>query len=321
MSRSVRPLLVGVLAAVVVVSGCASQVGGAAAGGGSAVASSAQPPSLPESTSGPATGESTGAEPTEEPSETPTDPSGTETGESPTSEAPTSEAPTDSGNADVQEFVALIADGMSGVTSYQGKITTDMGSTGGSMNGTLQGTVKNGEAENSEAQIAIDAGSASVEVKVLMVGKKTYIGGSTLLQAVPEAKGKEWIYADPNSSNPTVKQLAASITAAGGSSSSIESFTKFAQAAKSVKKGGTSSVNGEQTTAYEVVLDPSKLGTSGATAGSAKSTFYLDSDNRMRRAKIEIEASGIQVVLTLDMTAYNTPVDISAPDPSTVYGG
>ncbi|MEJ7649421.1 MAG: hypothetical protein WKF57_10370 [Nakamurella sp.] len=276
MSRTVRPLLGGVLTAVVVLSGCAAQVGGVAVGvdaGG-------------EQTMAPTTGGGT--------------------------------------DGDVQQFVALIADGMSGVTSYEGKISTDLGGTagaGGSLVGTLRGTVKDGKAENSEATMGIGVGAQSIEVTVLMVRTKTYLGGESLLQVVPGAQGKTWVHADPNSSTPVIKRLAASMSAAGGNNSSIESFTTFAQAAKSVEKGGTSTVNGEDVTAYMVELDPAKLGSSAPAASSAMAMFYLDGDNRMRRVEVDVTASGVKVVVTLDMTDYNTPVDISAPDPSDVYSG
>lgn len=215
----------------------------------------------------------------------------------------------------------MIARGMGGVSSYRGTISMDMGSAG-SMAGTMQGTVSNGQAVNSEANIKVEAGSQSIEVKVLMIGTKVYIGGSTLLQAVPEAKGKAWIYADPNSSNATIKQLSTSMGSV--STNNISSMIRFASAAKSVEKGGSKEIHGVQTTQYRVVLDPKKItdtGTGGMTADSTEATFFVDGDSLMRRAVVEVGAMGTTVELTMDMTDYNTDVQIEAPAASTVYTG
>lgn len=215
----------------------------------------------------------------------------------------------------------MIARGMGGVSSYRGTISMDMGSAG-SMAGTMQGTVSNGQAVNSEANIVLEAGAQSIEVKVLMIGTKVYIGGSTLLQAVPEAKGKAWIYADPNSSNATIKQLSTSMGSV--STNNISSMIRFASAAKSVEKGGAKEIDGVQTTQYRVVLDPKKLtdtGTGGMTADSTEATFFVDGDSLMRRAVVEVGAMGTTVELTMDMTDYNTDVQIEAPAANTVYTG
>ena len=215
----------------------------------------------------------------------------------------------------------MIARGMSTVSSYRGTISMDMGSAG-SMAGTMQGTVSNGQAVNSEANIEVEAGSQSIEVKLLMIGTKVYIGGSTLLQAVPEAKGKAWIYADPNSSNATIKQLSTSMGSV--STNNISSMIRFASAAKSVEKGGAKEIDGVQTTQYRVVLDPKKLTDTpagGMTADSTEATFFVDGDSLMRRAVVEVGAMGTTVELTMDMTDYNTDVQIEAPAANTVYTG
>lgn len=324
MTRSVRPLLAALAAGALLLTGCATTVQGTAQPAGPAVGSSEAAPNVPSS------GESTetsGTEsaPTEESSteSAPTEESSTEgspTAESSTEGSPTEEQ-TSQGGDDVQQFASMIASGMADVTSYEGTMKLDMGGGGiGAMDGKLAGTLKDGVAVNSKATISISASGQKLDFTMLAIGSKVYVGGDVFVQAVPEAKGKEWIYADPNSKNSIIAQLAKSTSTV--QTNNVAAFAKFAESAKSVRKGGTTTVNGVDVTQYEVELDLSKVaGAEAAGSGTATATYYLDQDDRMRRVQVDMEIQGQKVATIVDMTSYNEPVDISAPDPSTVYTG
>lgn len=325
MTRTSRPLIAAGIAAAVVLSGCGSQIAGAPAGGpavatGQSAGVSTLPPNMLTPKADPTVADPSPAPTGEHPAD-PTSTARTHSDPVPSPTGTTTDRQDPNSDPAVEEFIAMIARGMRGVSSYRGKISMDMGSAG-SMAGTMQGTVSNGQAVNSEANIEVEAGSQSVEVKVVMIGTKVYLGGSTLLQAVPEAKGKTWILAATDSSNPTVRQLATSMGSV--STNNISSMIRFASAAKSVEKGGTKEIDGVPTTQYRVVLDPKKLtdtGTGGMTADSTEATFFVDGDSLMRRAVVEVGAMGTTVELTMDMTDYNTDVQIEAPDANTVYTG
>ena len=57
------------------------------------------------------------------------------------------------------------------------------------------------------------------------------------------------------------------------------------------------------------------------TADSTEATFYVDGDDLMRRALVRVGAMGQTVELTMDMTDYNTDVQIEEPAANTVYTG
>lgn len=226
--------------------------------------------------------------------------------------------------AEVQQFVSSIDQGMQGVSSYRGTVAMDIdgGSTSGSMAGTMEGTVAGGKPVNSHADIKLAVGSTRVGVEVLMIGSKAYVGGSTMLDAVPQASGKKWILADRSSSNSTVRKVSESIDSV--SSNNLSGMLAFVEATRSFSKEGTATVNGVATTEYDVELDPSKIPNTAAgsvTADSIDATFFVDDQGRIRRVVIELAIEDASAELTMDVTDYDVDVDLQQPSTSTVYSG
>lgn len=231
---------------------------------------------------------------------------------------------TRSSGPEVQEFVSSVNQGMTRVSSYRGTISMDIdgGGAAGTMTGTMGGTVQEGKAVNSHAEINLAVGSTRIDVDVVMIGSRTYVGGSTVLDAVPAADGKKWVLVDADSSNSTVRKLSESMSSM--SSNNISGMVAFVDATRSISKEGTATVDGVPTTEYQVDLDPSKIPNTvagAATPDSVEATLFVDDRGRLRRAVMDLSMDEASAKLTMDITDYDTDVDVEEPAGSAVYSG
>ncbi len=123
----------------------------------------------------------------------------------------------------------------------------------------------------------------SQQIRIVYVDGKTY----AKLPASLAKSSKPYILVSPTSSNATIRTLAQSINSSL-QSASVQSATVFAKAASSVKRIGSATVGGVQTTHYAVTVDPQKLpadlpGKSTLTAAGITAIpveLYVDSSGR-----------------------------------------
>lgn len=97
-----------------------------------------------------------------------------------------------------------------------------------------------------------------------------------------------------------------------------KSISKFADAITSVsQEGADETFDGVKTTPYRVTVDVDRAVASGAldedtqlrAGGTIVYTFYIDSDDLLRRMKSEVDSAVVQV----DVTKFGEPVEIVAP--------
>ena len=81
--------------------------------------------------------------------------------------------------------------------------------------------------------------------------------------------------------------------------------------------GDTQTIDGVETTPYQVTIDVDRAKASGALdedsqlrpGATVEYTFYLDADDLLRRMESSIDSATVR----MDITGYGEPVDISAP--------
>lgn len=104
-------------------------------------------------------------------------------------------------------------------------------------------------------------------------------------------------------------------------STPLQQFEDVRDAVTAVEVVGAEELAGERTTRYEVTVDPQKV--AGPTAedvatfqdvGALTFDYWLDAQGRMRR--VENDTLGVKTVM--DMSSWGEPVNVEAPEPSTV---
>jgi hypothetical protein len=157
--------------------------------------------------------------------------------------------------------------------------------------------------------------------RLLIVGQETYaqLGGTA------NPAGKPWLLITPNSTNPTARNLATSLEAVRRSAS-LEHFTAFASAARSVTLVGKESLNGSPVDHYSIEVDVAKLpnDTPGRqpllAAGITTLPFelYVDGQGRPVKATQDLTVQGQHTTTLIAFSKFNEPVSITAPPPDQV---
>ncbi len=170
----------------------------------------------------------------------------------------------------------------------------------------------------------------NLDEKIGTMALSIRIIGSSLYVKLPPtlAPGtKPWFKASAASSNPMLKQLAASI-ASTQQSASLDSYRAFASAATSIKVVGSTTVGGAPATHYALVVDVSKLPASSATAPLAKAgiktlpvDLWVDQQHRPVQIVEKLTVQGQPVTTTVTIGNFDAPVSISAPPASQVAIG
>lgn len=192
---------------------------------------------------------------------------------------------------------------------------------GQSLTGSGDEKLSNGKVTGLKVTDNLPSGSGKVEI--IMVGGKTYVKLPTALNPT----GKPYLLVTPNSSNPVIKQFATTIDSAV-SAASVEDVSAFVRAGQSLRKDGTPTINGVQTTHYTVVVDVAKLPTAlparqqliASGVNTVPIQLYVDKLYRPIEVVEQLSAQGQKVSTKVLFSRYNAPVTISAP-PSSQVGG
>lgn len=210
--------------------------------------------------------------------------------------------------------------------SAVGKITSahvrlDASLSGQSLSGQGDEKLSHGKLQALDLTENLPAGVGSA--RIIIVNGKTYAKLPTSMNPT----GKPYLLVSPNSSNPVVKQIAASLDSAL-SSASLGEVSAFLNSAKSVDVKGHETVNGVPTTHYTVVVDvaklPSNITGKSALAASGVNTLpldlYVDKQGRPVQLTEKLKVQGQDVSTKLTVTRYNQPVSITAPPASQIGG-
>ncbi|MEO6886571.1 MAG: hypothetical protein ABI232_09850 [Jatrophihabitantaceae bacterium] len=151
---------------------------------------------------------------------------------------------------------------------------------------------------------------------IVLIGDTTYMQ----LPTKYNTSGKPWQLVSADSTNPVIQQMAKSL-ASIQSSASMDRFTAFARAAKSVTSKGTDQIDGASAAHYAIVVDIAKLpdSTSGkdtliqAGITTLPVDLWLDAQGRPVKLTEKLTAGGQSVSTVVTLTKYDAPVTITAP--------
>lgn len=213
----------------------------------------------------------------------------------------------------------LMQSAISGITSA--RFTLAVSTAGLDITGSGSERLSNGKLVAVDVKESVPGAG---EVEIIVTGGKTY----AKLPTAAGSTGKPWALVTTTSSNPVVRQLAATMQQTL-SSASISSYTTFITAAKSVKYDGQQPVGGVDTAHYTVVVDVTKLPDTlpgkDALIQSGLSDLpielYVDAQGRPRQVTENISVQGQSVQTRFTITDYNVPVTITAPPPDQVSTG
>jgi hypothetical protein len=189
-------------------------------------------------------------------------------------------------------------------------------------NVTAQGNEKLSGGKLTALDMSEQIGTLTIGIRIL---------GSTIYAKLPPSSGvpagKPWIKASTTSTDPSLRQIATSITSAE-QSASLDGYRSFAQAATSVKDLGSSQINGTSATKYSLVVDVSKLPASAATQALKTAglttlpvDLWLDDQGRPVQFVENLTVQGKPVATKVTITNFNAPVTITAPPANQITTG
>jgi hypothetical protein len=211
-------------------------------------------------------------------------------------------------NTSATALASKLTAGLAGVSSVHLAVTTDLA--GQQVQGSGGVRLANGTLSQGDITEQLPGGLG--EVRLVIIGGKTY---AKLPPAVVKTD-KPWVLVAPDSSNPVVSQLAATITTvlAVASPSSV---VAFARAAKSVDNNGVVTINGVETTHYKVSVDAAKLPSTfpggGASGAAIPVELYIDAKGRPIQINGKFTVLGQALTPKVVLSDYNKPVSVSAP--------
>ncbi|WP_375480777.1 hypothetical protein [uncultured Jatrophihabitans sp.] len=219
--------------------------------------------------------------------------------------------------ADAHGLGALLQRGVANVQSAHFTLDTKIATQ--SVTGTGDEKLDHGKVQ--AFRVTETIGSAG-EIEIILVDGKAY----AKLPATLNTSGKPFVLLSTNSSNATIRQLAASITSSLSSGASLQSINALATAATSTRLVGKQEINGVQATHYDLVIDPTKITTDPTTKQgltqsgitSIPMQLYVDSQGRPVEVDENITVSGQTVTTKVALSRYNQPVTITAPPASQV---
>jgi hypothetical protein len=162
-------------------------------------------------------------------------------------------------------------------------------------------------------------------LRLLVAGNKTYAMLPSSINSSINPSGKPWVVIRSDSTNSVIQQLSQSISQTQ-SSASIGATTAFVTAARSVANKGAENVDGVDTTHYAIDVDPTKLpadnpGKAAASQAGITSIpvdLYVDSQGRPVKVSENFSVQGQSVSVNIEVSNYDQPVHIVAPDPDQV---
>jgi hypothetical protein len=137
--------------------------------------------------------------------------------------------------------------------------------------------------------------------------------------------GKPWLLITPDSTNPTARNLAASLDAVRRSAS-FDHFSALASAARSVTLAGKESINGTPVDHYSIEVDVAKLPNEtpsrqpllAAGIATLPLELYVDGQGRPVKATQDLTVQGQHTTTAITFSKFNEPVSITAPPPDQV---
>lgn len=161
----------------------------------------------------------------------------------------------------------------------------------------------------------------TITIGIRIIGKTVY----AKLPTSGAPAGKPWVKASATSTNPVMRQLAASIASAQDSAS-LNSYRNFAEAATSVKTVGTTQIDGAPATQYDLVVDISKLPPTATSAQAMRQagltslpvSLWLDDQGRPVQLVEKFSVQGKPVSTTVSIGKFNAPLTITPPPASQV---
>lgn len=206
--------------------------------------------------------------------------------------------------------------GISGVTSAH--ISLNIGVSGQAITGAGDEKLSSGKLTALDLTEQIPGAGA---LRLIIADGKTYVK----LPTAANKSGKPYVLVRAGSSDPTVRQLAASL-ASTQSSASLANTVAFVTAADSVKNGGSTTAAGVPATRYDVTVNVAKLPSTYPGKAALAQTgitslpvqIFLDSSGRPVQVLENLKVAGKAVSTKVTVTKYNQPVTISAPPASQV---
>ena len=154
------------------------------------------------------------------------------------------------------------------------------------------------------------------QLRILIVDGRTY----AQLPGSLNPTGKPWVVVSPDSSIPTVRTLASSISSAQ-QSASLSTFTTLTNAATSIDVRGLDTVDGVATTHYSIVVDITKLPTGVLSQQQLASTglrtvpveLWIDALGRPVKVSEAVTVQNVTTSSVFHVGEFNRPVSIAAP--------
>lgn len=232
---------------------------------------------------------------------------------------PASASPSASGPMNAATLARTMQAGTAGLTSAH--LTLSATAAGQTLAGAGDETLSGGRLTALDFTEMV--GSMSIGFRI--VGGTAY---AKLPAAAGGSAGKPWVKASATSTNPVLRQVAASIASAE-SNASLDGYRALAQAATSVKSDGPSSVGGVSATEYSLVVDLTKLPASVTSTQALKQagltslpvSLWIDDQGRPVQVVENITVAGKAVRTTVTIGRFNAPITISAPPAGEIAAG
>lgn len=223
----------------------------------------------------------------------------------------------------------LIA-GYQDVTS--GKGTLQAGAAGQLVDATFEGSFADGTPTGISVSMSLPSQGGAIPLDIVVADGQLYISSAPLLTQL--GIDKPWLLVSADSTNPTVAQLGEQIGSTLESLGSPDQTAKLAGSASEITEVGTEEHNGVEATHYQLLLDPSAMaaaeqgaGQSAAASAVAQASepilvdMWVDGDDRVIGTTTVTEVSGQEVTAVYEVTSFNEPVTITAPDPAETATG
>jgi hypothetical protein len=231
------------------------------------------------------------------------------------SSSPASQPSSSPRAVDVHALASRMRSGLSGLATAH--IAVDAGPLGGSSSGDFR--YANGSATASR----IFLGSGDQQTEVITVGSTSY----AKLPQGENTSGKPWLKVSATSSNQYLRGVSDALGVASAAGS-IPAVADIVDSATAAHDKGATSVNGVAAHMYSIDVVPAQ-----APAGPLGSLLQqlgqqtvpiqvaLDQKNRPVRIAVEVRLGGLSTVVTITVSKFNQPVQITAPAPDQVALG
>jgi len=211
---------------------------------------------------------------------------------------------------DAAGLAAFLREGTAGIDSAHLELEIDAGGT--TITGSGDQTLVDGRTEATDLTETIPGAG---DLRIVLVDGETYVQ----LPAALNTSGKPWVLVAEDSSNPLIRQLAASLESAT-QSSSVDQYTLFAEAS-TVQVVGEEEIDGVPATHYSLTVDvtalpndsPGRRELLGAGVVQLPVELWVDAEGRPVRMTQEVTAGGQEVSTVVSLSDFDEPVTITAP--------